>query len=207
MDIAEQLQTEVSTRAGSPEGIMAVIRLVLDSLESDQPEAEIGMELNYEPPPSCEEIPFSPSIFLQYVSMMQEVITFRNYVKSLRDKNPELMNSRGHWRADASSLITARVEYALSQTKLSGLTHAARSKRRELGPLVFKRLCKIEAKYGDRIYNNLNSRISDKIQNYLSAPLSAKLEFPDFYFDVGSDTFEINHKPMKWIRARKWGHL
>lgn len=137
MDIAAGLQHEASERAGSSEGFLEVIRLVLDNIESGKVDGapclfssrtarpEWAMPENYLP------------ILCEYVDCMQEMLRLK---KKINDIAPPWMNER--YAPDNSKAVL---------TRISVLIHAAKSKKRELPIHAYKRLLAIENQIAPRL--------------------------------------------------------
>jgi hypothetical protein len=142
MELAEELQLEAAERAGSLEGFMQVIRLVIDDVE--------GREILSPPVVTFVDVPivetaFSRAsvlpysylpIFREYVSLRQEEIGIRRHISSME----------GYPRPGSNG-IKDNGEYAAAQKHLSDTIHAANRKRRELPIHAYKRLIQIETRF------------------------------------------------------------
>lgn len=159
MDIATELQEEASQRAGSPEGFLQVIHLVVDGMERRELfpplllETKIDEVFGLDRPEWKEPKDYLP-IFHQYVSLMRKVISLQR-----RSRHFDL-----HLRYNIPVDGFVHDEFANIQKQLSEATHAARRKARELPIHAFKRLKAFENRYAPLLGGSENMYHPDNEQ-------------------------------------------
>lgn len=172
MEIAEQLQHEAEHRAGSPEGFLQVIRLVLNDMEERVEQPTLLSPFSLPCRPEWREPSEYLPIFREYVCLMQESIQLKRQAIDLETKLNEL-----HRTPSSPNHIvytTTRLEFAKTQKQLSETLHEARRKQRELPVHALKRLRAIEtrcdSRYGrGKMYLPVCwSQLSELVETYIS---------------------------------------
>jgi hypothetical protein len=176
MDIAAELREEASQRAGSPEGFLQVIRLVLKDMGETAPSfpSNNGPDLKLCPEWAWPET-YIP-VFREYVCSMQQVL----YFKWRWEANPL---SRRFNNSYPGKYIPD--EYKQAQKELNDLIHTAKKKKRELPIHAYKRLVAIETRYAN-LWAGRDNMYAPKNWESVSAEVEAYIS----NFGIGRD---VNH--------------
>lgn len=189
MEIAEQLQHEAAERAGSPEGLSEVLRLILETIEGgtttiiedDEPEQEAIPNLELAPNPELSRPEwlwpeqYLPT-FRKYVALMQAATGHRLSVQEWQSSVDELEFRRIGVNPPPGveeRIASSRIRLQRCREELEDTLAEAKRKKRELPIHAYKRLIAMEKKLQlivqDRMYDPIYWKtLAEKVEGYIS---------------------------------------